>query len=162
MQNDVNSEPSSHAQRAYDIHYRFHATMLNAAIDSGKEAIKAAILLNGGACIALLSFLAVISTRENSLSSLALVQPTKDSLGCFALGLLLAAIGSCMAFLSFTSGANSQAHYDLRDEYPFIFQNRKTVWLDRLSLLTTVLAITSILSSYSLFAYAVFTIGMRI
>lgn len=162
MQKDQSNEPSGHAQRAYDIHYKFHATLLNAAIDAGKEAIKAAILLNGGACVALLSFLAVISSRESSRVSLSLVQPTKASLACFAVGLLLAAIGSCMAFVSFTCGANSQAHHDLRDEYPFTFSNRKSEWLHRFSLITVTLAVAAILTSYGLFAYAVLTIGMRL
>lgn len=162
MQKDQSNEPSGHAQRAYDNHYKFHATLLNAAIDAGKETIKAAIILNGGACVALLSFLAVISSRENTRAILALAQPTKASLGYFAIGLLLAAIGSCMAFLSFTFGANSQAHHDLRDEYPFTFSNRKSIWLDRLSSLTVSMAIIAILSSYGLFAYAAITIGIRL
>ena len=155
-------EPSGYALRAYDVHYKFHASLLSAAIEAAKEAIKVALLLNGSACIALLSFLAVITGRESTRSALILINPTKEALAYFALGTLAAALGSGLAFASYTLRANSEAQHDLMDEPPFIFSNpvskRYLLWAQ----IATGAAIFAVATSYLVFAITLIGAASRL
>ncbi len=156
-------EPSGHALRAYDIHHKFHATMLSGAIDAGKEALKAALILNGGACLALLSFLAVVSTSEEAGEYASSFIPlTLNTLLYFSSGALLSAIGSGCAFASYTFGSNGLADKDLRDEYPFTFPTTKSKVYESMSLLFASLCMISVIASYVLFGLAVYAFGVGV
>lgn len=162
MTNTKYQEPSGHALRAYEVHYRFHASLLTAAIEAGKEAIKAALLLNGSACIALLSFLAVITARDSSRSVLLLIQPTKEALAYFAFGSLAAALGSGLAFASYCLRANSEAHRDMKDEFPFIFECPTSKRFMLCSDIATGCAVFLVVGSYLIFAYALISIAAKL
>lgn len=80
--------------------------MESAAIESGNQALKALFLLNGGACIALLGFLA--STLNSSKPEIAhLMQNIVSALQWFAYGVGAATLASCLAYVTNSTYANA-------------------------------------------------------
>ncbi|NTZ60051.1 hypothetical protein G6L24_06970 [Agrobacterium tumefaciens] len=87
-----------------------------ASIDASVEGLKALLLLNGGACIALLAFLSATMGKEHTIQKeAAFVAGATDALIFFAGGALLAVITCVFAYL-----ANQAYSSHLRDRsyYP--------------------------------------------
>jgi hypothetical protein len=78
-----------------------------ASIDAGAQAMKALLLLNGGACIAILGFLASTRTAPFSQATARLTYAFVHSLVWFGGGAGLAVGASCLAYLcnSYYAGA---------------------------------------------------------
>jgi hypothetical protein len=54
------------AERAHDGEITFFHSVNDATIRSGENAIKAAILINGGACVAILAFVGALASQGES------------------------------------------------------------------------------------------------
>lgn len=90
-------------------------TLEGAAIESGNQALKALLLLNGGACVAILGFLASTLTNANSQGDGAkLTYAFVHSLSWFGSGAGFAVGASCLAYLCNSAYANGLADVESR------------------------------------------------
>ncbi len=122
-----------------------------ASIDASVEGLKALLLLNGGACIALLAFLSATMGKEHTIQKeAAFVAGATDALAFFAGGALLAVITCVFAYL-----ANQAYSSHLRDRkyYPRHW-GYGTAWT-RAALGTTLLSLIG-------FGWGVYTIYSHI
>lgn len=77
------------------------AMLERASIDAGKEGLKALLLLNGGACIALLSFLASTVGKQNLRAiEISLITGTTNALILFATGAGLAVLTCLLSYVT--------------------------------------------------------------
>ncbi len=139
------------ARRAFDRNDQMHDELLKASLDSGREALKAALLLNGGACIALLGFLASIASREASRTSLLLIAPAKVGLGWFAAGAFFAALGAGLAYICNSLYAGAAANLDKKFHHPYLFENAKSKRNQRWAFIINWLTLGSVSVSYVCF-----------
>ncbi|WP_113499209.1 hypothetical protein [Brucella sp. NBRC 12953] len=149
------------AKRAFDRNDQLHDELLKAALDSARDALKAALLLNGGACIALLGFLASITSKEATRASLMLLAPAKFGLTWFAAGAFLAAFGSGLAYICNSLYSGAAAEKDKRFSHPYIFGNKgsdRLYWWARAINWATVVVI---FGSYSCFVLALGLIAYK-
>lgn len=139
------------AKRAFDRNDQMHDELLNASLNSGREALKAALLLNGGACIALLGFLASIASREASRTSLMLIAPAKVGLGWFAAGAFFAALGAGLAYICNSLYAGATADLDKKFQHPYLFENASSIRKQWWAVLINWLTVGSVSASYVCF-----------
>ncbi len=124
-----------------------HARLEQASIDAAHEGLKALLLLNGGASIAVLGFLATTLKDATEGGFQALIAGMLDSLVWFAVGSGLAVFTSFCAYLSNQAYATSLLQ-------PQVSWLRGTVW-NRVGL-------AAALSSLGAFAYGTVTIAQTV
>jgi hypothetical protein len=114
------------AERAHDAETEFGASANAAAVKNAEEAIKAAILINGGSSVAMLAFIGTLVSRD-VLSVGQLAQITKPLL-CFGWGVAASIVASAASYFTnlFIAGSSNrrQREYDA----PFV---RSTTSSDR-------------------------------
>lgn len=88
------------ARRAWDRHERTHLQLLGASLDTAREALRALLVVNGGACVALLAFLGVATGIEDTRRQAMFAALAEDALRWFAFGLLSALIAAGFAYLT--------------------------------------------------------------
>ncbi|SRR6266852_2927538 len=98
-------DPVNHADRVVDRAGPLFLESFKTAIDSGKNALQTAILINGGAAVALLAFLGNILTKDTP-SRASLKFPLSAALLCFGLGVLASALAA--AFVYFAQSAHAR------------------------------------------------------
>jgi hypothetical protein len=106
------------AERAHDIETEFGATANTAAAKNAEEALKAAILINGGSSVAMLAFIGTLVSRD-VLSSEQLANITKPLL-CFGSGVAASIVASAAAYFTnlFIAGASNRRQREY--EHPFL------------------------------------------
>jgi hypothetical protein len=82
------------AARAHYAENEFGRVANKAAVDSGTETIKAIVLINGGSCVAILTFIGTLATKDKVPIGLA------TPLIWFAAGLVMAVIASAFAYFT--------------------------------------------------------------
>ncbi len=95
------------AKRAWERHERTHQQLLTAALDSAREALRALFLVNGGASVALLAFLAVATGMEDATRQAVFAALATRALHWFAFGTLAAVIASGLAYLTSAAAASA-------------------------------------------------------
>ncbi|QIB36868.1 hypothetical protein G3A56_01705 [Rhizobium oryzihabitans] len=122
-----------------------------ASIDASVEGLKALLILNGGACIALLAFLSATMGKEHTIKKeAAFVLGATEALVFFAAGAFLAVVTCVFAYL-----ANQAYSSHLRDRnYYARYWGYGTAWT-RAALVTTVLSLGG-------FGWGVYTIYSHI
>jgi hypothetical protein len=95
-----------------------------AAIKISETALKTAILINGGAVISLLAFIGAFASKDrlNGLNLKGIV----DGLACFGTGVLLAAVGIGLAYVTHFLTAGWADSHSKEDEPPFIRRGPST------------------------------------
>lgn len=87
-----------------------------ASIDASVEGLKALLLLNGGACISLLAFLASVMARDElNIAQAKFVVGAKEALVYFAIAAGLSVVTCVFAYLS---NQAYSAHLRWREQYP--------------------------------------------
>jgi hypothetical protein len=140
------------ARRAWDRAEDRYARQINAAMESGRTAIYAALLLNGGASVGLLWFLAsAFSAAELSLDKLNYLDWILRSTRWFAVGAFLAACASGLGYLFNHLQAESlyRARYTL--SHPYIEDTRASVRLRRAGFALLLLSVGLVVASLVLF-----------
>lgn len=118
-----------------------------ASVDASVEGLKALLILNGGACIALLAFLSATMGKEHTIAKeAAFITGATSALIFFSIGAGLAVVTCVFAYLA---NQAYSSHLRWRSEYPRHW-TYGTIWT-RAGLLTTV-------SSLVLFFYGVYTV----
>lgn len=121
---DENREERRQAERAHDNHTRFIEHLNKASIDSGTLAIRSALLINGGAAIALLAYVGTLEIKESS--------TVIGSLVWFALGVAAAAFGTAFAFMANFTQVTGETSKRIKWDYPYIFHTNSSrifMWL---------------------------------
>lgn len=85
------------AHRSHDKHDEFVLAVNQSMVEAGIEAVKLLALMNGGAIVAVLGFLAALASRGCVSSEL--IAGVAQKLGEFALGIAAAAAAMCLSYL---------------------------------------------------------------
>lgn len=118
---DFKEDPHFWQKRAFDRQDERFESQIDAAIESGHHAVKAALILNGGACVALLAFLANTMSKAPEGGDVGrLLALMIDSLSFFAAGALLAAVTAGLGYLTNLFAGESAASRSKHFEPPFI------------------------------------------
>jgi hypothetical protein len=115
---DSPSPPSEHqkwvteikredAQRAFDLHSSRLDQMNEAAIKAGDAALRAGLLINGGAAVSVLAFIGNLATKEPIAGSQ--LSRVASSLEIFAAGVFAAVVGMGLSYLTHLSDAEYRA-----------------------------------------------------
>jgi hypothetical protein len=106
------------AERAHDNETVFGNAANQAAIKNGEEAIKAALLVNGGSCVAVLTFLGTLASRDHL--SAAQIGAMVSPLFWFAAGLVAAMMCAAMAYFTNLTIAGTSSAKQREYETPFV------------------------------------------
>jgi hypothetical protein len=106
------------AERAHDDEKEFGAKANDAATKAAEEAIRAAILINGGSSVAMLAFIGSVASKD-WLSPVQLAALTKPLL-FFGFGVAAAVIGSAMAYFTNLMIAGSSIRRRREYQQPFL------------------------------------------
>lgn len=118
-----------------------------ASIDASVEGLKALLLLNGGACISLLAFLASVMARDElNMAQAKFIVGAKEALVYFAIAAGLSVVTCVFAYLS---NQAYSSHLRWREQYP-----RHWVY----GTLHNWAGLVSTFTSLGLFFYGVYTI----
>jgi hypothetical protein len=158
-----NDDPHSWAKRAHDRHDVWYGKLNEATIQSGTAAVRYAFLLNGGACLALLAFLANTLTATGlNVGQRALLSAILPTLGIFAWGALLSVIAAGGGYLVNRCAVEGNYRYKLTYEHPYVTRTRATdIWLG-ISNVLTVVVILVVLGSLGLFVAGLITISRAV
>ena len=121
------------AERAHDAEQEFFSKTNAAAITSGNHAIRALIIINGGAAIAMLAFIGQLVSVNDKLAGK--FSDLAAPLSCFAQGAALATLSVMFAYLTNYCIAATSAKKDRHYEHPYIRDTpsskhwTKAVWL---------------------------------
>jgi hypothetical protein len=120
-----------------------------ASIDASTQGLKALLLLNGGACIALLAFISSVVGTKVAGREAAFVSSARQALVYFAIGAGLSVVTCVFAYLAnqaYSSHLRNAAHYPKHWTYGHLWT--------RAGLVTTVI-------SLGLFFFGIYTIWLR-
>ena len=136
MENSAEADPI--ALRKTDLFYRYYLAVNDARLLDAREAIRAAMLINGGAATAVLGFAAsLISRGEKAISAHLAI-----SLGAFTLGVACAAIAALMAYVSNYRAAERAVEKILKDEMPTPSDPRPIPWRRWIAVVAVGMSIT--------------------
>ncbi|UYQ70835.1 hypothetical protein OF122_12255 [Pelagibacterium flavum] len=153
MGDEFREDPHFWQKRAFDRQDIRFESQINAAIESGHHAVKAALLLNGAACIALLGFLAsTISSIDGEPATAQLIALFMNALMEFSKGALAAAVTAGLGYLTNLCAGESAASMSKHFVEPFIRSTRASkIWGGAYFTLSLVTIATAI-GSYVFFA----------
>lgn len=115
------------ARVAFGNHDRRSEALERASIESANLALKGMLLLNGGACIALLGFLAsIFSSDAQKEEILVLLSPFLVALNRFAWGAGLAVFASAIAYLTNSFYARGLMAVTKKWEWPYVEENKSS------------------------------------
>lgn len=106
------------AERAHDRETDFGAKANDAAVKAAEEAIKAAILINGGSSVAMLAFIGTLSSKD--LLSPAQLTQISSPLLYFGSGVASAVVAAAAAYFTNLMIAGSSTRRDRRYQEPFL------------------------------------------
>lgn len=113
--------PNEWAREVFRNHDRRAEALESASIDSGNLALRSLLLLNGGASVALLGFLASVFSGDTEQQSHAEVLfAFLDALGKFALGSGLAVLAASLSYLTNSSYARSLMDRPKKWDWPYV------------------------------------------
>lgn len=132
------------ALRAHDQQNELVKTTYAASADAANVAMRALLLVNGGAVVALLAFVGAIEAGDNSSTdTTALI----DSVYWFSLGVGLAVVTAALAYLTFLCDNWMAIAVSMNWEYPFIVDKRSVKPLNILRVISHVIALATAVSA---------------
>ena len=150
---EVNRE---HAMRAHDLNSRSSFEFTKAAIESANVAIRAMLLVNGGAVIALLAF--VGSILSSDVSNIIRIEAMIPPIRIFAFGVGLSALTSALAYLVNMLDSDISNTVELTWKHPFVNDKPKANILRRWRMAFHYLAMTAAFTSICFFFWGVFLV----
>jgi len=146
-----------HAKRAHDQVLKAALDFRKSAIESANIAIRAMILINGGAVVALLAFVGALSSADNSKFSINIID-IAISMRWFAFGVGLSATVAALAYLVNMLDADIENTKILSWEHPYSEDREITKWLTKLRVCLHVVAILIAVLTLGVFFYGVFVV----
>ena len=116
----MNDSERENALRAFERNEAMHIELLRASLDSARDAMKAMFLLNGGASIALLGFLASTFAEDFTVDETNLYASIMRSLTYFASGAFLAVFTMALAYLINSLYSGSHAGMERKWSWPYL------------------------------------------
>ncbi len=141
------------AQRAHDQLAQFHQSANEAAIRGGDAALRAALLINGGAAISVLAFIGGLAAQERI--ELDQLKDVADSLKLFAFGVIAAVVGMAFAYLTHYAVAAITNSYERRWEPPYTRPGKNTRKLHYAKYCLHGVALVAAAGSIALFVWGV-------
>lgn len=123
------------------------------AIEFSIVVVRSLILINGGASVAVLSFLSLLVTQKNILSLN--IGAITIALFYFAVGTAGAVVCAILAYFTVYSDARRVAKYDRNDIPPYVHENRATKGIALLIAVLHMWALIAALFSLGMFFKAV-------
>ncbi len=145
---NVDEIDRTHALLAHERNAKLGDQLNDAAIASANLAMKTAFLINGGAVIALLGFIASLVREPAMLPKLIYISST---LGFFGWGLALAAIGSGTIYFTHYCGAVSTLSHNSAWDHPYVFSTPTSTRWRRLAIFWQIASVGLGLSSWIFF-----------
>jgi hypothetical protein len=148
------------AQRAHDKIDEFFTSINEATITTSSLALRMAMLINGGAAIAILTFIGGLVSKDGI--EIAKLDKVANSLTWFALGVVSAVAGICFAYLTHYAMAGVASSKTKKWEPPYVEAGPSSVIWRRLNIVFHLLALIAGLASLSLFIMGVFSVRAAI
>jgi hypothetical protein len=142
------------AHRAHDQNEEFHSYVNKAAIDTATLSLRTLVVINGGAAIAILTFLGGVAAKEKI--DFAKVGVVADTLKWFAFGVALAVLGMALAYLTNFAMASITSSRVRTWEHPYVSNGPKTIRWRRINLAFHIAAILVAIGSLVLFLVGMF------
>jgi hypothetical protein len=143
------------AHRAHDNTKEFHSETNKAAIDGANLSLRTLVIINGGAAIAILTFLGGVASKEKI--DFVRVGMVADTLKWFASGVALAVLAMALAYLTHYSMAGVTASQLKIWEHPYVSDSSKSARWRRINLVFHVLAMLIAFGSLGLFVVGMFS-----
>ncbi|MCP1854233.1 MULTISPECIES: hypothetical protein [unclassified Bradyrhizobium] len=136
------------AERQHDSETKFGDAADASAVKSGEEAIKAVSLVNGGAAVAMLTFIGVLVSAGYKPEQVAEVS---KPLTYFAAGVAAAIVGGALTYLVNIFISMSSKNRRREWEVPFVRSTRASRWYASAAEFFRMIAIVSVLASIGCF-----------
>lgn len=143
---EVNRE---NAHRAHDANTAFHTYVNQAAIDSANLALRTLIVINGGAAVAVLTFLGGVASKDKI--DFAKVGVVAGTIEWFAWGVALGVAGMALAYFTNYAMAGIAGRKSLTYMHPFVVENAKSTLWQKLNIVFHLFAIAAAIGSLILF-----------
>lgn len=127
------------------------------AIDLTTGATKAFLLINGGAAVAMLGFVATVASKFEALSLE--ITSIVDALMWFGWGVLAAAMCSALAYCVMYFQAVEASHVTFTWEHPYVQENRGSKWIFALTSFAHVAAVAAGVASLVFFGLGVLSVA---
>ncbi len=144
------------AHRAHDASTEFWHRVNDAALENANLALRTAVLINGGAAIAILTFVGGMAAKDKV--GVAQVTAMAGSILWFAFGVAFAALAMLFAYFTNYSVVAVENSKIKIWEHPYIQPGPRTKWLFRLSKSIHFLAVLFGFTSLVLFVVGMFAV----
>ena len=157
-QEDQAKQEREYAKKQHDRHDEFFTKTNQAAIDSANFAVRALLLINGGAAVAMLGFVASVSSNESFLSLHlgSLLGATKT----FAFGVASAVLSSALAYIVVLCDAIILGSKRYVWSHPYIAASHRKKWLGAMRNGFHVMAFLAAIFSFVLFLWGVWSLSL--
>ena len=142
------------AHRAHDKNEEFHSYVNKAAMETATLSLRTLVVINGGAAIAILTFLGGVASKEKI--DFAKVGLVADTLKWFAFGVAFAVFGIALAYLTNFAMASVSSSMAKKWEHPYVSDGPKTKRWRRINLAFHISAILVAIGSLVLFLVGMF------
>jgi len=144
------------AQRAHDRLGQFQRSVNEAAIKGGDAALRAALLINGGAAVSVLAFIGGLAAQDRI--KLDQLKAVADSLMLFAFGVVAAVVGMGLAYLTNLITAIHAGSVERLSHPPYLRPGKNTATLSRMRNSFHAAAVVATLASIALFVWGMFDV----
>jgi hypothetical protein len=148
---DLNRED---AHRAHDKNSEFHSYVNKAAIETANLSLRTLVVINGGAAIAVLTFLGGVASKEQI--DFAKVGVVASTLKWFAFGVALAVTAMALSYLTNFATASIASSRTQNWEHPYVADGPKTKWWRITNRVFHFLAMVTAFASLGLFVEGMF------
>jgi hypothetical protein len=148
------------AKRAHDISQNFHTYTNKAAIDGANMALRTLIVINGGAAIAILTFLGGVAAKDKI--DFTKVGAVADTIRYFAIGVALALVGMALSYFTNYFMAAVEGRKLRIWEHPYLEDTQSSLRMKRLNRVFHVAAFLAAFASLVLFVSGMFAASDKI
>jgi hypothetical protein len=142
------------AHRAHDNAEEFHSYTNRAAIETANLSLRTLVVINGGAAIAVLTFLGGVASKEKI--DFAKVGVVAGTLKWFAFGVALAVLAMALSYLTNFAMAAIASSMARKWEHPYVSDGPKTKRWRRINLAFHICAMLTAFGSLALFLAGMF------
>jgi ABC-type multidrug transport system fused ATPase/permease subunit len=147
------------ARRAWERHERTHLQFLTASLDSAREALKALLVVNGGASVALLAFLAAATRIEDLTRQAVFAALATKALRWFAFGTLAAVMACGLAYLTAAFAASAISTRLASNDPPYFEETPESLRYKAMATGVNIGAVIAGIASLGFFLTGILKIG---